>query len=307
MTDHSVPRIGRFAPSPTGPLHIGSLIGAVASYVDARARHGQWLLRIEDIDPPREVIGASDAIQHCLRAHSLDWDGEILWQSQRYHAYQQALEQLLDQGNAFYCTCTRSSLLANKGIYPGHCRGCRSTPQQSYTVRVAVSNQLIAFEDAIQGRYQQQLQSDVGDFVILRRDKFFAYQLAVVVDDAFQGITHIVRGSDLVDSTPRQIYLQQLLGLATPDYAHFPVINNVEGQKLSKQTHARAVDPQRAVDNLLYALRFLRQPLPGSAQARHPQDILEYAIEHWQIQAIPGCLAMVELPNGSFASSTMTQ
>jgi glutamyl-Q tRNA(Asp) synthetase len=284
---------------------MGSLIGALASYLDARSHQGQWLVRMEDLDPPREIAGAAQAILDCLQAHGLHWDNDVLWQSQRHQAYQQALNQLLTEDKAFYCSCSRSRLSTHSGIYNGHCRGCLTAPPQSHAIRAQVPDQLVSFDDAIQGRFEQQLEREVGDFVILRKDKLFAYQLAVVVDDAFQGITDIVRGSDLLDSTPRQIYLQQQLGLATPRYAHFPVIHNAEGQKLSKQTFACAIKPDEAAQNLLYALRFLQQSKPP--HHRHTQDILEHAINHWQPQAIPACMAMVELPNGSFASSPVTQ
>lgn len=307
MTASKLQHTGRFAPSPTGPLHMGSLIGALASYLDARANQGRWLLRIEDLDPPREIAGAAQSILDCLRAHGMGWDGDVLWQSARLPAYQLALEQLLDEGKAFYCCCARSRLSANKGIYDGRCRGKLTPPTASHAVRLQVSDQLTGFNDAIQGHYQQRLQSEVGDFVTRRKDGLFAYQLAVVVDDAHQGISHIVRGSDLLDSTPRQIYLQQQLGLAAPHYAHFPVINNADGQKLSKQTFAPAIKAEHAVDNLLYALHFLQQAPPGKLQAQHPQGVIEHAIEHWQPQAIPASLAMVELPGGDFACSPATQ
>ncbi len=293
---------GRFAPSPTGPLHIGSLIGALASYLDARANRGQWLLRIEDIDPPREVAGAAQAIIDCLIRHQLHWDGEVLWQSQRQQAYQQARDKLLDAGQAFYCRCSRATLQASQGIHPDSCG--RHPPTTEHAIRVNFSESNTRFTDAIQGHYSLPPQ---GDLVIQRRDKLFAYQLAVVVDDAYQGINHIVRGSDLLASTPGQIFLQQQLGLATPAYAHFPVINNPQGQKLSKQTHAPALDPDDVAGNLLYALDFLNQPLPSQAQATHAEGILEHAIENWQLSAIPRCLAMVELAAGGFACSPVTQ
>jgi glutamyl-Q tRNA(Asp) synthetase len=286
---------------------MGSLIGAVASYLDARARNGQWLLRMEDLDPPREISGAAQSILQCLQAHGLQWDGDVLWQSQRQQAYQQALQQLLDTDNAFYCNCSRSRISAINGIYDGHCRHRQTPPSQHCAVRVQVPDRVIGFDDVIQGHYQQHLLNDLGDFIIRRKDQLFAYQLAVVVDDAFQGVTDIVRGSDLLDSTPRQIHLQQLLAASTPRYAHFPVLNNRDGQKLSKQTFARAINPGQASANLLYALRFLQQPAPATRQAQHPQAILEHAVSHWDISAVARCHAMTELPNGSFACSPATQ
>ena len=231
--------IGRFAPSPTGLLHIGSLIGALASYLDAKANQGLWLVRMEDLDPPREMSGAASAILQSLEDHGLAWDGEVLWQSQRHDAYRQVIDDLLLANKAFYCTCSRSDLQENKGIYQGRCRGCITPPSaQDFAVRLQVGNKPIAFNDAIQGHFSQQLERDVGDVVLQRKDGFFAYQLAVVVDDAYQGINHVVRGADLLDSTPRQIHLQRILAYVTPQYTHFPVITNKHGTKLSKQTFA---------------------------------------------------------------------
>ena len=285
---------GRFAPSPTGLLHIGSLIGAVASYLDARANNGKWLVRMEDLDPPREMPGAADAILQSLQDHGLHWDGEVLWQSQRLQAYQHTIEQLLANKQAFYCTCSRSDLQGSNGIYPGHCRGTQSPPIGESAIRLQVDNCEISFDDGIQGRFSQQLQREVGDFVLKRKDGLFAYQLAVVVDDANQQINHVVRGSDLLDSTPRQIFLQRQLGITTPHYTHIPVITNQQGQKLSKQTFAQAIDADNACHNLLAALDFLQQPLPPEECRQTPGDILRWAQQHWSIAAIPNTLAINE-------------
>lgn len=279
--------IGRFAPSPTGLLHFGSLLGALASYLDARAHGGSWLVRIEDIDPPREMPGAAQAILRCLRAHGLHWDGEVMFQSERGDAYQSALTFLLRSGAAFFCTCSRAELASSGGIYPGRCRSHRETPQAPCAIRLQVGSADIVFDDAIQGEVRQNLAREVGDFVIFRKEKLPAYQLAVVVDDAAQGVTHVVRGCDLLDSTPRQIFLQRRLGLPTPQYAHIPVIANRVGHKLSKQTYARALDEADAVSNLLAALDFLGQPPVPAPQRHAPDTLLQWAAAHWQRFSIP--------------------
>jgi glutamyl-Q tRNA(Asp) synthetase len=278
----TTPYVGRFAPSPTGPLHFGSLIAALASYLDARAGNGRWLLRIEDIDPPREQPGASAAIVDTLRRHGLHWDGDLLYQSRRLPLYREALARLLAQGDAFPCGCTRATLAAGGGLHRGRCR----TPERPCAVRLRVDDEEVAVDDALQGRFSQALARQVGDFVIWRREDLPAYQLAVVVDDGAQGVTHVVRGCDLLDNTPRQVLLQRRLGLPVPRYAHLPVIANALGQKLSKQTFARALDGADAAANLRAALDFLGQPAPppdrGTAAA-----ILDWAIRHWSLAAVP--------------------
>lgn len=278
--------IGRFAPSPTGPLHIGSLIAALASYLDAKANRGLWLLRIEDLDPPRTIPGATDQIIACLKKHHLLWDGQVQWQSQRHPIYQQVIEQLLDEKKAFYCSCSRSDIQSSGGVYNGHCRGQYQPSGQPSAIRLQVNDQAIVFNDAVQGRFSQQLQQQTGDFVIRRKDGYFAYQLAVVVDDAEQAISHVMRGSDLLDSTPRQIFLQQQCGFTTPQYCHLPVITNAAGQKLSKQTYAAALDHQQAANNLLKALFFLNQTLPPKSMQGSCQSILDWAVEHWQLSLV---------------------
>jgi glutamyl-Q tRNA(Asp) synthetase len=253
---------GRFAPSPTGPLHMGSLIAALASWLDARAAAGRWLVRIEDLDRPRSVPGAVEAILDTLRRLGLHWDGEVVYQSARLDLYRHALERL--QGATYWCGCTRreigdSSLgLAVDGapIYPGTCRD--ASPRTPRAVRVRTRSDVIAFDDRVQGRQEQVLERDIGDFVLYRADGLFAYQLAVVVDDADQQVTDVVRGADLLDSTSRQIYLQRLLGLPTPRYLHVPVALHAAGEKLSKQTGAQPIEP--SISALRSALRFLGQP-----------------------------------------------
>lgn len=289
-TNTAIPYIGRFAPSPTGPLHLGSLIAAVASYLEAKKNQGQWLLRMEDLDPPREEAGAAQQILDCLQAHGLNWDGQVLWQSQRHAAYQQIVSKLLTENKAYYCHCSRADIQQMGGIYDGRCRNNKINPKDS-AVRVIVNRGDTDFDDTLQGHFHQDLTTEIGDFVIKRKDGLFAYQLAVVLDDDYQGVTHIVRGSDLLDSTPRQIYLQQALGLPTPHYTHIPVITHSDGQKLSKQTHASALDPKQAETNLRLSLHFLNQAPPPSS-AKTVNEILDSALEHWQLQSILPTLAI---------------
>ena len=235
---------GRFAPSPTGLLHFGSLTAALASYLDARAASGRWLVRIENMDPPREQPGASELILKALEVYGLHWDGDVLFQHTRHDAYREARHQLTEQRLAYPCTCTRKELANYLPSYPGFCRERRGVPDKPHAIRMNAQDQDISFSDRIQME-QTFSMKELGDFVILRKDGLFAYQLAVTVDDAWQGITDIVRGVDLVDSTPRQICLQQALGFPTPQYAHLPVITNGQGEKLSKQTHAEPLPFQK--------------------------------------------------------------
>lgn len=282
---------GRFAPSPTGPLHLGSLIAALASHLDAKHRGGSWLVRMEDLDPPREEPGAADRILQALLDHGLHWDEEILWQSSRHRAYREALAQLEESGQLFRCDCTRA-MLGPGGACGGRCQPRQPEVTEHYALRVAVPpGTRIRFADALQGNISEDLDAALPDFVLLRKDGLFAYQLAVVADDAFQGISHVVRGSDLLDSTPRQIYLQQLLGLSVPQYCHFPVISNDEGQKFSKQNHAPPLKSAEAAANLRLALSFLRQP-PAPPTARSATDILAFAIGNWQLAAVPARMSI---------------
>ena len=263
--------IGRFAPSPTGPLHKGSLVAALASYLDARAHGGQWLVRIEDVDEARTVDGAAEDILHCLRAFGMHWDGEVAWQSRRKDLYQAAFERL--GRHAYACGCTRREIADSRigtasdgaAVYPGTCRNGLAPGKTARAWRLRVPDSpddAIGFEDRWMGRVTQHLATEVGDFVLRRADGFWAYQLAVVVDDADQHVTHIVRGADLLDSTPRQIYLQRLLGYPAPRYMHVPVVTNARGEKLSKQTGALALDLARPLEELLAAARFLQLPVP---------------------------------------------
>lgn len=277
---------GRFAPSPSGPLHMGSLIAAVASYLDARAHQGIWLVRIEDIDPPREVAGASDAILRSLEAHGLTWDGDVLFQSTRLEAYRDTLQQLAQRELVYPCDCSRAKLREIGGIYPGTCRKRGLARSDTRALRLRVDNSMVSFNDRIQGLQEEYPADTVGDFIVERKGGLVAYQLAVVVDDAHTGITDIVRGADLLDSSARQIYLQSLLNYATPRYAHFPVITDQLGLKLSKQAMAPSLDDKLAIENLVTALAFLGQPLPDELPI-NAHELLAFATRHWQLQAIP--------------------
>jgi glutamyl-Q tRNA(Asp) synthetase len=282
---------GRFAPSPTGPLHLGSLIAALASFLDARHCCGRWLVRMEDLDPPREEPGAADSILTSLQRHGLYWDGEVLYQSTRSAAYAAALAALAQGGHLFFCDCSRANLEPD-GVCRGACRTRQHDLAGPLAIRINVPPDCeIGFTDLLQGPQHAALGASLADFVVRRKDGLDAYQLAVVVDDAAQGITHVVRGSDLLVSTPRQIFLQQRMAYATPCYAHLPVITTAQGQKFSKQNHAPALDDAQAVDNLRSALRFLQQADPPSTLTS-TEPLLAYAIEHWVLQRVPGTTAI---------------
>ena len=289
------PYRGRFAPSPTGPLHLGSLIAALASYLDARHHRGLWLLRMEDLDPPREEAGAAARILASLEAHGLHWDGEVLWQSRRGDAYSAALAELERGHHLFRCDCSRQQL-GPGGACRGHCRHRQTQLGSPAATRLAVpADCRITFRDRIQGQQDVPLGRELPDFVVRRKDGLHAYQLAVVVDDAWQGVTHVVRGSDLLDSTGRQILLQQLLGHRTPCYGHLPVITDAAGHKLSKQTHAPPLQDDRVGDNLRAALRFLHQP-PPPLEAETVADILAWACANWRLEAVPAVLGIHGVP-----------
>ena len=285
--------IGRFAPSPTGLLHIGSLLTALASYADARANRGKWLVRMEDLDPPREMPGAAAHILNTLEAFGFEWDGEVVWQSRRHSLYRDALGRLKEKGLLYPCYCSRKDWQAAAAqgadgfVYNGRCRRPEDRPHTDKPPawRIRVNDETIGFDDGIVGHYAQNLARDIGDFVLLRADGFWAYQLAVVADDADQGITHIVRGQDLLVSTPRQIYLQRCLGFATPHYAHLPLLVNKHGQKWSKQTLAPALDENHKEQLLRQVLQYLN--LPPAPEVSRPQALLSWAIEHWQPHKIP--------------------
>ncbi len=309
---------GRFAPSPTGPLHFGSLVAAVGSYLDARAQGGEWLLRMEDVDTPRNVPGAVEQILATLEAFGFEWDGPVLWQSQRLAAYAEALAQLQAAGLAYGCACSRKEIADSASqatspatsqatiqaaidgglIYPGTCRDGLPAGRSARAWRLRVNDEEIAFTDRVQGRVAQHLARDVGDFVLHRADGLFAYQLAVTVDDDFQGISDIVRGADLLASTPRQIWLQRCLGFAEPRYAHLPVVTNTAGEKLSKQTLAPALDVAKAAYSLVRALQFLGQPVPEALARASLREVWAWAREHWCFPLIPpvATIAWAPLP-----------
>ena len=275
---------GRFAPSPTGPLHAGSLLAALGSWLLARRAKGEWLLRIEDLDPPREVAGAAHAQLRALAAFGLRYDGAITHQRQRGHLYRRALSRLLAQGMAFECHCSRADLAASGGI---HRRCVATTPRPDPAIRLRVEDDCrIGFDDLIHGRVVQRIDLDVGDFVLLRTDRLWAYQLAVVVDDAAQGITDVVRGVDLLDSTPRQILLQRALGLPTPRYAHLPLLLDNQGRKLSKSEAALPVDIDHPLPLLDALWQLLGQaPLPVVSR-QTVADFLDAAVLAFQPEAI---------------------
>lgn len=284
---------GRFAPSPTGPLHFGSLVAAVGSYLSARAQGGRWLVRMEDLDPPRAAKGAADEILRTLEVYGFEWDGEILYQGRRRDAYEAALEVLRRQGTLYTCGCTRkeiadSSVHGIEGpVYPGTCRAGLAAGRSARALRVRTDNAAIEFVDRVQGRLQSQLEREFGDFVVRRADGYYAYQLAVVVDDAEQGITEIVRGADLLTSTPRQIYLQRLLGLPTPSYLHLPAVLNAQSEKLSKQTRAEALARTNPVPVLWQALAFLGQSPPSEWQTATRENFWAAAAARWSEASIP--------------------
>ncbi|WP_455376718.1 tRNA glutamyl-Q(34) synthetase GluQRS [Kaarinaea lacus] len=283
---------GRFAPSPTGPLHFGSLVSAVASYLQARSKSGSWLVRIEDIDPPREMPGSSDSILRTLEQHGLYWDEPVLFQSQQSDRYISALEKLNQQALLYNCRCSRKTISEAQhslgiSIYPGTCRNQSVNVTPETATRVIADERTFSFEDRIQGEFTQQLAREVGDFVLRRADGLFAYQLAVVIDDAYQRISEVVRGSDLLDNTPRQIMLQDYLALPTPGYAHHPVATNAVGEKLSKQTFARPVDDSPAIQNIVKVLDFLGQNPPEHTEFSSLDTLWDWAILHWDIENIP--------------------
>lgn len=287
------PYRGRFAPSPTGPLHFGSVIAALGSYLEARTRSGEWRVRIENVDGTREVAGASKNILDTLAALGMEWDGEILYQARRNESYRDALAALMSRQLIYPCACTRkeiadSSVTGIDGpIYNGICRNRSINADGPRAWRIKTDNRMVTFDDMLQGRIQQRIQSSIGDFVLRRADGIYAYQLAVVVDDAEQGISHVVRGADLLSSTPRQIYLQQLLDYLTPQYMHLPVAINAVGEKLSKQTRAGAIDISRPVPYLVRALSFLGQVPPAELARCDLSSFWDWALKNWKPEKIP--------------------
>ena len=289
--------VGRFAPSPTGPLHLGSIVAAIASFLHARQAGGEWLVRIEDIDPPREVPGAAADILRTLESLGLEWDRSVLYQSSRQDAYRDTAERLLAAGSAFRCGCSRSAVRAandaTSGRYPGTCRDKRLTGlDTSIRVRVAEPS-LVRFVDGLQGTQETRLDATTGDYIVLRRDGLPAYHLAVVLDDALQGVTTIVRGVDLLDSTAAHVHLQGVLGLPTPAYWHVPIVVNEHGQKLSKQNGAAPVsagEPEVAVR----ALELLGLTLTTELRAEPPRSLWQWAQTHWRVESLRDRRAVIE-------------
>jgi len=285
---------GRFAPSPSGPLHFGSLVAALASYCEVKSRQGRWLLRIEDVDTGRVVAGAGEQILRDLEAFGFEWDATIMYQSDQFEQYQQYLDKLLEQGDCYACECSRRSLrqlgVASGPlgqIYPGLCR-TKQLPVADHSLRLNTENaQSVSFVDRVYGEIALNLPVSVGDFVLKRRDNIFAYHLAVVVDDELQGIDQVVRGADLLENTCLHIYLQQRLSFATPEYMHIPLVNNAEGVKLSKQTGASALDHQHACASLVAALSHLGQAPQQELEHNKPREILQWAVANWNPASIP--------------------
>lgn len=286
--------VGRFAPSPTGDLHMGSLMAAVASFLAARSCSGRWLVRIEDVDRPREVAGAADRILFDLERFGFEWDGPVWFQSARQLRYRDALDRLIAAGLAYPCACSRREvqMAALSGVegyrYDGRCRsGLPEGAKKAHAWRLQVPDECVAYRDGVQGLQAQDLAQEVGDFVLLRADGCWAYQLAVVVDDAEQGVNQIVRGADLLDSTPRQIFLQRLLGYAQPEYYHIPVIANSRGEKLSKQTCAPALVEGNEARQLWMALHLLWQSPPSALREANLQGVWQWALSHWSVNSMP--------------------
>jgi len=279
--------IGRFAPSPTGHLHLGSLLAAVASYCQARHHNGQWLIRMEDLDPPREVEGAAESIIQTLHNFGFEHDGDIIRQSQqdRQQAYHLALQHLQNRGLVYACTCSRRQLREHR-IYPGTCRKRQRPLDQPHSLRLRVADKSYPVDDKIQGRLTQNLATDCGDFNLRRKDGLIGYQLAVVVDDAYQNVTEVVRGVDILDSTPRQLYLIELLGYQVPSYAHIPVIIGADGHKLSKQTFAQEIHLEEPYPLIRLCLQLLGQR-PPQLDVKSASVLLHWACQNWNLSDIP--------------------
>jgi glutamyl-Q tRNA(Asp) synthetase len=272
------PYIGRFAPSPTGPLHLGSLCTALAGFLQARKHQGLWLLRIDDLDTPRNIKGADDSILKTLDAFALHWDDRAVYQSHYLERYEEILNELAKNKLIYPCTCSRKTL---SDSHPCRCRNQQTLPDSPYSLRIKTDQRIISFQDELQGLITHPFAGQQDDFILKRKDKIIAYQFAVVVDDDLQQVNHVVRGVDLLDSTPKQIYLQQLLGLMTPDYMHVPVIIDDDGYKLSKQTLATAVDLKSPQAVIFKLLTLLKQNPPGELQRAPATELLAWAVENW--------------------------
>ncbi len=282
--------IGRFAPSPSGPLHFGSLIAALGSYFQARSQRGVWRVRIEDLDPPREMPGAADAILRALEAYQLAWDGEVVYQSQRHALYQQQIDTWLQQGAAYYCDCTRKQIKDAGGFYLGTCRDKQLKPSPECAIRLTMRHPVSAFTDLRHGVMTIPSALAQEDFIIKRRDGLFAYNLAVVIDDIDQGVTEVVRGADLIEPTGRQISLYQLLNHPPVSYLHLPLAMDSDGQKLSKQNHAPAINTRDPKPTLIAAMNFLGFTIPNAVTGANIGEILQWGIDHWHLSQLPETL-----------------
>lgn len=282
---------GRFAPSPSGPMHFGSLLAALASFLDARSNNGVWRVRIEDVDTPRSVPDADKWILDSLHAHGLKWDGEVIYQSARADAYQVIINDLFSAQRAYLCTCTRKMIRDNGGGYPGTCRSANyrldDAERPAASVRLKMDNPVTEFNDRVLGRQTIQAGHATEDFILQRKDGLFAYNLAVVADDIFQHVTHVVRGSDLLETTAAHLSLYALLEKPAPRYAHIPVAATEPGYKLSKQNKATGLDSSRANENLIQALKFLNMPVPPAMLSHNCDKIIRWAIDHWDCDLLP--------------------
>ncbi|KLV06258.1 glutamyl-tRNA synthetase [Photobacterium aquae] len=283
--------IGRFAPSPSGPLHFGSLVAALGSYLQARSQQGQWLVRMEDLDPPREMPGAADDILRTLEAYGLHWDGTVIYQSQRHPVYQGQIDTWLSQGQAYYCRCSRKQIKEAGGFYPGTCRD-QQLPAADSAIRLRMTQPVTAFTDQLHGQIAIPRALAEEDFIIRRRDGLFAYNLAVVLDDIEQGVTEVVRGADLIEPTGRQISLYRQLGQQEVSYVHLPLAVTTNGNKLSKQNHAPAIDKQHPKPALLAAMRFLGMRPDDDLMASSLAEILRWGGENWQLEKLPKTTAI---------------
>ena len=287
------PYRGRFAPTPSGPLHFGSLIAATGSYLQAKSQHGEWLLRIDDIDPPREQKGAADDILKILEGFGFEWDSEVLYQSSRTQRYQEAVDELIQQHIAYACSCSRKELLKNAKqtnsgtVYPGFCRNKSLNITAETSTRLRCDNNPVRFEDLIQGNQCIDMKNHIGDFILQRRDRLFSYHLASGIDDAEQKITEVIRGADLLNCTPCHIHVQRRLNLPSPYYHHLPLAINETGQKFSKQTHASPIEVKHSVVLLYNTLKFLGQEPPIHLIDSSQKDIWEWAKTNWRLDLVP--------------------
>ena len=284
---------GRFAPTPSGPLHFGSLIAATGSYLQAKSHHGEWLLRIDDIDPPREQKGAADGILKTLEGFGFEWDSEVLYQSTRTQRYQEAVDELIQQHVAYACSCSRKELLKNAEqtksgtVYPGFCRTKLLNITAETSTRLRCDNEPVRFKDLIQGNQSIDMENHIGDFILQRRDRLFSYHLASGIDDVEQKITEVIRGADLLNCTPCHIHVQRRLNLPSPDYHHLPLAVYETGQKFSKQTHASPIEVKHSVVLLYNTLKFLGQMPPIHLMDSTQKDIWEWAKTNWRLDLVP--------------------